>query len=215
MTKIYLDVLDKPRQAVLKKLGIFARLDGVLAGGTALALQLRHRRSEDFDIFFPGLISQNLKRLLFSISQKPITTRLDNSRQLTITDGQNIKTTLVQHEFAPLHQLVKDEGLPLFHLTDLASNKAFTLGKRGIWRDYVDLFFLLKSGKVTLEQIIDESERRFSEQFAPKLFLEQLVYSKDITDFNIDYIAENYSPPEVMSFLEKEVKAYLKRNVIK
>ena len=79
-----------------------------------------------------------------SITEKPISIRLDNSRQLTLSDRDGIKVTLVIHEFAPLYPVIQTGGSPLFHLADLASNKAFTVGKRGVWRDYVDLFYLLK-----------------------------------------------------------------------
>lgn len=214
MTRLYLDVLDKPRQAVFKQLRKLAVYGGVLAGGTAIALQLRHRRSEDFDVFFPVLITDKLKKLLFSITDKPIKTRLDNPRQLTVVNGQGIKITLVIHEFPSLRRIVETSSLPLFNLADLASNKAFTIGKRGVWRDYVDLFFLLKSKSVSLGQIIKEAEKRFGDQFAAKLFLEQLVYREDVVDFKIDYIGKNYTPKEVMLFLEKAVKQYLEEEIL-
>lgn len=213
MTKLYRDVLDEPRLKVFRKLRIFAHYGGVLAGGTALAFQLRHRRSEDFDIFFPKLITSELRYALVAISKKPINVRLDNSRQLTLSDGQGVKVTLATHEFPPIYPVVKTESLPLFHLADIASNKAFTIGKRGIWRDYVDLFFLLTVGDVTLEQIIKESEERFGDQFSAKLFLEQLAYTKDIVDFQIDYIDRAYTPEETISYLEKTVKEYLKKPI--
>ena len=100
------------------------------------------------------------------------------------------------------------------HKSDLASNKAFTVGKRGVWRDYVDLFYLLKFKLISLEQILKEAEKRFGDQFSAKLFLEQLVYNKDIFDFRIDYIGKKYTPEEVMFFLEKTEKGYLKKNVL-
>lgn len=214
MTKLYLDVLDELRQKVFKRLSVFSRYGGVLAGGTAMALQLNHRRSDDFDIFFPGLITKELRRELVSITEKPINIRLDNSRQLTLSGGDGIKVTLVIHEFPPLYPVMKTACLPLFHLADLASNKAFTVGKRGVWRDYVDLFYLLKSKLVSLDQITEEAEKRFGDQFSAKLFLEQLVYNKDIFDFRIDYIGKKYTPEEVMSFLEKAERNYLRKNVL-
>lgn len=214
MTKLYLDVLDEPRRKVFEKLSVFTRYGGVLAGGTAMALQLNHRRSEDFDIFFPNLITKQLRRKLISITERPINIRLDNSRQLTLSDKDGIKVTLVIHEFAPLYPVVKTASLPLFHLSDLASNKAFTVGKRGVWRDYADLFYLLKLKLVSLEQIIEETEKRFGDLFSAKLFLEQLVYNKDIFDFEIDYIGRKYTPKEVMSLLEKVEKDYLAKNVL-
>ena len=103
MTKLYLDVLDEPRRKVFERLSVFTRLGGVLAGGTAMALQLNHRRSDDFDIFFPSLITNESRRRLISITEKPINIRLDNSRQLTLSDKNGIKVTLVIHEFPPLY----------------------------------------------------------------------------------------------------------------
>ena len=214
MTKLYLDVLDEPRRKVFERLSVFTRLGGVLAGGTAMALQLNHRRSDDFDIFFPSLITNESRRRLISITEKPINIRLDNSRQLTLSDKNGIKVTLVIHEFPPLYPVINTVSLPLFHLADLASNKAFTVGKRGVWRDYADLFYLLKFKLISLEQIIKEAEKRFGDQFSAKLFLEQLVYNKDIFDFRIDYIGKKYTPEEVMLFLEKVEKDYLIKNVL-
>ena len=214
MTKLYLDVLDEPRRKVFERLSVFTRLGGVLAGGTAMALQLNHRRSDDFDIFFPSLITNESRRRLISITEKPINIRLDNSRQLTLSDKNGIKVTLVIHEFPPLYPVINTVSLPLFHLADLASNKAFTVGKRGVWRDYVDLFYLLKFKLISLEQIIKEAEKRFGDLFSAKLFLEQLVYNKDIFDFRIDYIGKKYTPEEVMLFLEKAERDYLRQNVL-
>ena len=131
-----------------------------------------------------------------------------------MSDKNGIKVTLVIHEFPPLYPVINTVSLPLFHLADLASNKAFTVGKRGVWRDYADLFYLLKFKLISLEQIIKEAEKRFGDQFSAKLFLEQLVYNKDIFDFRIDYIGKKYTPEEVMLFLEKVEKDYLIKNVL-
>ena len=50
MSKLYTEIFDKERLAVWKKLAILRDI-GALAGGTGLALQLKHRISYDFDIF--------------------------------------------------------------------------------------------------------------------------------------------------------------------
>jgi len=44
---------------------------------------------------------------------------------------------------------------------DLASNKVHTIGRRGEWKDYVDLFFLLKQGRLNIQRMIKETEKRF------------------------------------------------------
>lgn len=181
-----------------------------MVGGTALALQIGHRKSEDFDIFFLHEIPLSLKEILFSVVEKPIVKRLDNENQLTITCGpHNLKITLAKQTALPLHPSVNPKGLPLFNLADLASNKAYTVGRRGVWRDYVDLFFLLKENCVNLAQVIKETEKRFGSDFSPKLFLEQLIYVKDIVDFKIDYLKKSYETAEIVAFFKQQIRKYL------
>lgn len=203
MTKIYLGALDKTRQAVFNRLKIFKKAGGVLVGGTAIALQIGHRISKDFDVFFSGEITEDLKSKLFKILIPPVSKRLDNDKQLTVIDAEGVQATLANYRFPPLHPLIATESLPLLSLFDLASNKAYVIGKRGIWRDYVDLYFLLKEGRTTLNQVIQDSQKRFGDDFSPKLFLEQLIYTADITDFNIDFIKKECSNKEIISYLEK------------
>ena len=51
MSLIHLDILDDKRKETFLRLRIFKN-KGYLSGGTALSLQIKHRRSFDFDIFF-------------------------------------------------------------------------------------------------------------------------------------------------------------------
>jgi len=43
-------------------------------------------------------------------------------------------------------------------MNDIAADKAFTVGRRGAFRDYVDLYFLLKD-KTTLPKIISDAQK--------------------------------------------------------
>lgn len=97
---------------------------------------------------------------------------------------------------------------PYTNILEIAVNKAYTIGQRGTWRDYVDLFFLLKGSYVTLDQVIKESEKRFTFEFNTKLFLQQMVYTKDINDFKIEYLKEKYEPKEIADFLTKKLISY-------
>lgn len=64
--------------------------------------------------------------------------------------------------------------------------KAFALGGRAKWKDYVDLYFILKSF-LSLDEITSEAEKIFGNFFSAKLFKEQLAYFKDK---DIDYSEE-------------------------
>lgn len=110
------------------------------------------------------------------------------------------------------HPIILTKGLPLFDIRDLASNKAYSIGHRPAWRDYVDIFFILKKG-IRLETIIREAKKRFEGKFDEKLFLEQLVYIKDIQDFSTSYISKSYTPEEIKKFFEKETEGYLAQKI--
>lgn len=65
MSKLYFEILTDSQKEVLVLLKEFSKY-GVLAGGTALALQFFHRKSYDLDIFVPKLIS---KKFIYKIKQ--------------------------------------------------------------------------------------------------------------------------------------------------
>ena len=79
--------------------------------------------------------------------------------------------------------------------------KAFTLGRRAKWKDYVDLLFILKYHH-TIKEICTECEINFSSQFSPKLFREQLVFHKDI-DYSepIEYLIPGVPDEKIREFL--------------
>ena len=80
--------------------------------------------------------------------------------------------------------------------------KAFALGRRSKWKDYVDLYFILKQF-YTLDQIVERAKHYFPEEINAKLFRNQLVFHKDI-DYSeeVDYLIDH--PPT-----QKEIKDFL------
>jgi len=86
-------------------------------------------------------------------------------------------------------------------LLDLAAMKAYALGRRAKWKDYVDLYFIIKS-YYTVDQISKRAEDIFGELFSEKLFRAQLSFHKDI-DYSepIDYITEPVDDDEIKNFL--------------
>jgi hypothetical protein len=58
---MFLEILDKKRKDIFAKLYKILGNDYYLAGGTALALQIGHRESLDFDVF--RYFSSEIKKL--------------------------------------------------------------------------------------------------------------------------------------------------------
>jgi hypothetical protein len=71
----------------------------------------------------------------------------------------------------------------------IAAMKAFALGRRAKWKDYVDLFFIFKT--YTLKQVVGKASAIFGSEFDEKLFREQLTYFEDLNySESIEYMPE-------------------------
>lgn len=209
MLKLFIDFLDKERLEVWEKLVIF-RDYGTLAGGTALALQLNHRKSFDFDIFIDNTIKQNLLlKVNDLLGRNNLEVVVDSPDELTVLFKKEIKISFVYFPFKPLHEKILTKSLDLFDVKDLFSNKTYAIGRRGAWRDYVDVYFGLSRNIINFPKLIDETEERFRGAFSKKLFFEQLTYFEDINDWSIEWIGEKINNEKIEEFLKEQVNRYL------
>lgn len=209
ISPLHLELLDPKRQLIFKKLAAFREL-GTLAGGTALMLQIGHRRSFDFDMFLNSELPENLLRKVNNVFPGSlIIPSVDTKENLTLTvDG--VVLTFFDHPFTPLYPLIPTESLFLFNKKDIASNKAYTIGRRPAWRDYVDLYFLLRD-HTTIEKIISDAQKRFAGNFSGKLFLEQLTFFDDLEEHTMDLIDKTITETTIKSLLEEKTKEYLRK----
>ena len=174
-----------------------------LVGGTAIALHIGHRRSIDFDLFkLSGLNhKKNLDRIALGGFAYQISRRVEEQMNLIVN---GVKVTFFQYPF-PIEAENKFENVfRLPSLLTLAAMKAYALGRRSKWKDYVDLYFLLK-GYYQLEDVIRKANEIFGDLFSEKLFRAQLSYFDDV-DYTeeVEYLIEN--PPsndEIKDFLTK------------
>lgn len=174
--------------------------DYYLVGGTAIALQIGHRQSIDFDLFTEIPIAKNsIKKVLYT-HKLPYQVIFEDGDQLHFIVNDT-KLTFYEYPYPISHALVFDTIISMPSLIDLASMKAFALGKRAKWRDYVDLYFLLRH-HLELPQLITRSQELYQGMFNDKLFIEQLTYYKDI----------DYSQP--IHFIENPVSDETIRNYL-
>ena len=209
--KIHHEVLDKKRQVLLDQLLPFVRNDYILGGGTALALQINHRKSFDFDFFSATFLPTNFLESLSSvISISNIA--FDSANELTFFTTDEIKVTFLYYPFGnafPLQTL--DNGLKLFGVKDIAIKKAYTIGRRGEYRDYFDLYAILKNKHIDLAELISLTKKIYGSVFEEKIFLTQLIYFEDLRNFDIvpPSRADIPKPEEIKSFFENLVKNFI------
>lgn len=209
MSKIYLEIFDTDRNQVFQKLSHF-RQDGYLAGGTALALQINHRKSFDFDVFIENPVSHQLKKKVEQVFGKN-EYYVNTGEQISFNTEKYIGITFVTYYYKPLFSPIKTASIELANMLDIAADKAHTIGRRAVWRDYVDFYFLLKWDLITVTDIIKYAQSKFGYEFIKTQFLEQLVYFKDLKMQKIDFLKESYTDTQIRSFLVKKVEEYLKK----
>ena len=194
------EILSDKQIELLPLVGEFKR-EYYLVGGTAIALYLGHRRSIDFDLFkFASLNrKKNLEKVQSSGFPSIVTWNVTDQMNLVVNE---VKVTFFQYPFQIKADNVFDNIIRLPELLDLTAMKAYALGRRSKWKDYVDLYFLLKEN-FSFEEISQRAVEIYGDLFSDKLFRTQLSYFEDV-DYSeeVDYIIAN--PPS-----DNEIKQYL------
>src|SRR3989338_8551500 len=167
--RIYEEALIKEAARLFPKFNQFK--DFYLVGGTALALQIGHRISVDFDFFSKEELPADLLRKVRRTFPKiPIKTTYHVLEQLNIlVDG--IKTTFFYYPYPLVKQTALYKGVPMASIPEIAAMKAFSIGKRLSYKDYVDWYFLLSKRHVTLPDVIRLAKSKFKDEFNDRLFL--------------------------------------------
>jgi len=180
------EILSPAQVKLLPLIKKFNR-DFYLTGGTAIALHLGHRRSIDFDLFTGSNFRHlDIRKKIVNVS--PIEhVMFDEKDEYTVVVG-DVRITFLRYDFPIDAKNRLDDVIKFPDLLTLAAMKAYALGRRAKWKDYVDLYFIL-NGHHSLAQISARAKKIFGAEFNEKIFREQLGYFKDI-DYSekVDYL---------------------------
>ena len=124
-----------------------------LVGGTAISLQIGHRKSIDTDIFCNEQVSK--QRIVAAIQSNFINTICRPTSYCINAVINNVKIDIYDEWSIPFKKpIVNQDGIRLADLEDLAVFKLTALTERREKKDYVDLYFLFKQfgGLHILEQ---------------------------------------------------------------
>lgn len=195
--------------AILGKSGLLA--DIYMAGGTALALQIGHRFSYDFDFFTPkefdeNMMVQRIKELMpeFELERKEWRTILGYIKES--------RFSLFFYSYPLLFKTNNFLGADVADIRDIAAMKIAAISDRGIKKDFIDLFFIIKKEKIlSLEKALELYDKKFETLKQNKLhILKSLQYFVDAEESEMPKMIKPVSWPEVKSFFKKEVKVLSK-----
>jgi hypothetical protein len=171
------ETLSQEQEDFLPKIAPFSK-DYGLAGGTAIAFYIGHRRSIDLDLFtnkeFNNLALKNKIKKNIKIEKIIV----DKLGEFTFISNK-VKFTFFHYPYKIKFSKKINNTIKLPDLLTLAAMKAYSLGHRAKWKDYVDLYFIIKD-YFSVNRIIKKAEDIFSSEFNEKIFRTQLSYFKDI-----------------------------------
>jgi hypothetical protein len=197
---MHLNILSDRQNELLSFISGFRR-NYYLVGGTAIALHIGHRRSIDYDLFTAKTLNKSLiKRKIFEqkYGKQLLFEDIDQMHFLL----NDVKITFFNYPYPIKHDEMVKRFISMPSLITLSAMKAFALGRRAKWKDYVDLYFILKD-YYSIKDISTEANIIFGDLFSEKLFREQMSFHEDI-----DYSEPvEYLPG--FEVTEKEIKDFL------
>ena len=177
-----LETLPAPQQRLWLEL-IDIPSEFVLYGGTALALQLGHRESIDFDFFSNRHFDTDQLLDTIPLLSKAKVIQKNPNTLVMIVD----RSGAVQVSFYGVPKLkriqspkiAKENKLQIASMLDLAGTKIAVVQKRAEAKDYIDIDAILQHGEIDLPLALSAAKRIYGNQFNPELSLKSLSYFGD------------------------------------
>jgi hypothetical protein len=154
----------------------------VLYGGTALALRLGHRQSEDFDFFsnqsfHPASLRERIPYLkhaeMTQFQDNTLTAIVDRDGPVKLSFFGSLGISRVQDP-----DVVEENGVQIASLLDLLASKLKTVQLRARAKDYRDIAGALNAG-LTLAEGLAAAVAIYGKEFNGALSLKALTFFED------------------------------------
>jgi hypothetical protein len=172
-----LDILPQSQRALWPSLAALMALGFVLYGGTAIALQLGHRESVDFDLFSHHPLNQTrlfevLPELRSAkiLQEAPDTLTVETTGQVKLSFFGGLGFGRVG---IPLR--ANDTGLEVASLLDLMTTKLKVIVQRIESKDYRDIAAMLDA-KIDLAEGLSGARTLYGVQFQPSESLKAMTW---------------------------------------
>jgi predicted nucleotidyltransferase component of viral defense system len=178
-----------------------------LAGGTACAIYLSHRTSDDLDFF-------SRQDLTHFEMQNSLRTRghfiVDYSDTQTLIGRFNeTKVSFFKYDYPLIGETHDFFDIKISSLEDIGCMKIDAISSRGSKRDFVDLYFILKKFDLELEKFFKYFEKKFGKKnFNIYHILKSLVYFDDADKDPELNMLVRFSWEDVKSFYTSEIKKF-------
>lgn len=198
---LHISTVEPSTLELLKKLQQLPILrDTRLVGGTALALQLGHRKSIDLDFFGQvDVSSQDLQEALRAIGTLTV---LKESKNIHIYVLNGIKIDIVNYTYPWLDDVVCDNNIRLASPKDIAAMKITAIIGRGTRKDFADIYFLLR--RYSLKFILDCYQQKYPDS-STFMAMKSLAYFDDAEEEPMPYMFADITWEEIKKSILKHL----------
>jgi len=178
----------------------------VLVGGTALSLQLGHRKSIDLDLF--SLKDFNSSEILSHLEEKgnkPVV--IQQFKQTLTVEIEGIKLDFLRFRYPFTYNILNIDGIRLADIRDIACMKVDAIVGRGRKKDFYDLFYLLK--RFSLEEIINWYQRMYNHSSIFHVYKSLTWFEGADMDAELNTIDQKFNWEKVKSAIITEVNKSL------
>jgi hypothetical protein len=203
-------------EKVLRQLAVLPILqDFTFVGGSALAVYLGHRLSEDIDLFTwqTNLQALQIQNTLQNSDFEQIrVVNLSPQQADFVVDG--VKVTFFANGWQELENRKHlFDNLFIAELATLAVMKVNTLFLRAKYRDYYDLY-TLNNECFKVSELFEMTATKMK-NLSKTLFQRALVFIDDIADENIQHLKpkKNISLLQISKHFQQEIKLWNKKKV--
>lgn len=177
-----LDILPAPQLRLWAEFGALPA-EFVLYGGTALALRLGHRRSDDFDFFSRRPLDPlRLMPALPFLAGATVVQREPNTLSCLVDRSGLVKLSFFGLPDLPRLRppdMAPDTGVRVAALLDLAGTNAAVVQMRAEAKDYLDIDAMLTQGGIDLPAVLAAARALYGPAFAPLATLKALTFFAD------------------------------------
>ena len=199
---LYLSTIDSKTLGLLKTLMLIEEFSKMrLVGGTALALQIGHRKSIDLDLF--GEVDfENLDKITTFKNFGKVTV-LSTSKNINIYSIDKVKVDFVNYSYPWLKDQKLIDGIRLADIDDIAAMKLAAITGRGSRKDFIDIYFLLQ--EYSLRELLGFYKKKYFDA-SEYLVLKSLTYFDDAEDDLDVNMIEKISWCKIKEYILKSVE---------
>jgi len=205
---MYLEVLDSKRKKILSRLAFLKKYGFYMAGGTALALQIGHRTSLDFDFYTEKKFDSEklFQELRKKFGEVVLVEKANNTLLVRIKD---VAASFFYYPYKLIFPPIDIDGVSLTSKQDIAAMKIIAISDRGTKRDFIDIYFLMR--EFPLEDIFRFVKQKYP-GFNNYIALRGLTYFSEAEKKQQRrlYLISPVSWPKIKKFLIEEIRKYQK-----